>query len=97
MKIEDVSGLRRRASMAAQLTEDINHLRTMLAQAAESDSLLVLAVARRGGHSLNASSHAGPSAPGKVARNCNPVLFRATILRLLESELNSRLAALEAL
>lgn len=90
MKIEDVRGLKRRASMAEQLAVEIETLRTMMATCGESEIVLsVIGIGRL--------SSAQASSLPQHAYNGNKITMQSAVLGVLQSELNSRLAAMEDL
>lgn len=98
MKIEDVSGLTRRASMAEQLAGEIAAIREQIAFAS-GDKVTYTVGAHRDYGSTRAMELTSFSreTSGLNVRNGNPNTLRAAVLGVLHSELDARLAALEAL
>lgn len=99
MKIEDISGLMKRAVTAKQLKAQIDAIREQITLV--NNDLVIFSVSARWGcdglQSLSMSSCRRDDVSGLDVHNANPDTMRAAILGVLQSELDARLAALEAL
>lgn len=100
MKIEDVSGLRRRADIAGQLAAEIASIREQITFASGEQVTYTVGASRDYGDTrgMKLWSYQNNSPPSRLeVCNANPITMRAAILGVLQSELDARLAALEAL